>query len=80
MINEQKEANDKIPTRITINGKDERSPEVLTESFNNFFKDKIKEIEDQFDDNATKAEIFMKSLAPKTTSTFSFKPHNVYKM
>ena len=40
-IKDQQESEDKIPTRITINGKDERSPKVLAEDFNIYFENKI---------------------------------------
>ena len=59
VVKDQEDLDNKIPTRITIDGRDEKSPKVLADKFNKYFKNKIEEIEKQFDEETEEAEKFM---------------------
>ena len=77
-IKEELEDNNKTPTRIIHNGEEIRSQKRIADTMNKFYVKKIEEIRKNFEDETDKAIDVLKAIKNKPTTTFNFKPVDVY--
>ena len=80
IINKEIKTEEKIPTRILNNGEDIRSPKVLANKFNNYFKEKVAKIRKDFRQNKDKAMKILKNLVKKPNTEFEFKAVSIYEV
>merc|ERR1711954_364246 len=78
-VNETKE-NNKTPTRIYDEDKDETSPRKLANLFNKYFNEKIKKIREKFTKSNDIAIRILENLMEKPATKFNFQPTNVFKV
>ena len=77
-IKEELETDNKTPTRIIHNGEEIRSQKRIAEIMNKFYVKKVEDIRKNFETETDKAIEVLKSLKTKPTTSFDFKPVDVY--